>query len=221
MTIGDVLLQPENGWIRFDGGDNSITKAGSWLTASHVNYYNGIGHYTQTQGASFSFSFYGRAFRIIDQRSSNRTKNATVMIDGVSQTVNFSLANDPNQSVVYEKLNLNPGFHTVTVTKNDATSSTLLLSVDAVDIKLPYNKFLISSEDEILSVIDDGIKLLPSSLESVYVNHGMSKNFAIDVNTLRHKKQIIKSTSTLLGSGKVFKQKIDKNNIPIKKASIT
>ncbi|WP_068620000.1 hypothetical protein [Paenibacillus tuaregi] len=57
--------------------------------------------------------------------------------------------------------------------------------------------------------------------ENNFVNHGMERGFNIDtseqLNTIKH----IRQNSTSLGSGKVFKQKIDTTKRPIKKVSIT
>ncbi|MFS0855120.1 hypothetical protein [Paenibacillus taichungensis] len=65
------------------------------------------------------------------------------------------------------------------------------------------------------------LKLLYNSAEENYLKHGMSSRTEINLDDEIISKKFIVNQNTTLGSGKVFKQKIDTNKIPIKKASIT
>ncbi|WP_244552168.1 discoidin domain-containing protein [Paenibacillus sp. ov031] len=60
-----------------------------------------------------------------------------------------------------------------------------------------------------------------NNAETAYLSHGMSKSESIGLDISFSTRIFVNPTSITLGSGKVFKQKIDTAKIPIKKASIT
>ncbi|WGU94753.1 hypothetical protein QJQ58_00280 [Paenibacillus dendritiformis] len=71
------------------------------------------------------------------------------------------------------------------------------------------------------SILDTvGIKYIPNADEQTFINHGMGKSSVIDFEAEFTQKSLIKTESSVLGDGKVFKQKIDTSKIPIKKVSI-
>ncbi|UOK65276.1 discoidin domain-containing protein [Paenibacillus sp. OVF10] len=57
--------------------------------------------------------------------------------------------------------------------------------------------------------------------EANFISHGMDKNNLIDLYSKVDVHSLISKSMESIGSGKVFKQKIDTTKIPIKKASIT
>ncbi|WP_336761653.1 SPRY domain-containing protein [Paenibacillus sp. USHLN196] len=57
--------------------------------------------------------------------------------------------------------------------------------------------------------------------ENMFLNHGLDKNSTLELYLSMKEKKFINTTPQTIGSGKVFKQKIDTTNLPIKKASIT
>ncbi|WP_339304643.1 discoidin domain-containing protein [Paenibacillus sp. FSL L8-0435] len=61
----------------------------------------------------------------------------------------------------------------------------------------------------------------PSSSEGIFVKSGININEVIGTHKEISKKSYLTTSSTQIGSGKVFKQKIDTSKTPIKKASIT
>lgn len=65
------------------------------------------------------------------------------------------------------------------------------------------------------------LKALNNSTEENYLKHGMSSRTEINLDDKIVGKKFIVNQNTTLGSGKVFKQKIDTSKIPIKNASIT
>ena len=83
-------------------------------------------------------------------------------------------------------------------------------------------KSLIQSKDGLYhSILDTvGIKYILNADEQNFINHGMGKSSAIDFEAEFTQKSFIKTESSVLGDGKVFKQKIDTSKIPIKKVSI-
>lgn len=61
---------------------------------------------------------------------------------------------------------------------------------------------------------------VPSMDKQNFINHGMGKSSAIDFEAEFTQKSFIKTESSVLGDGRLFKQKIDTSKIPIKKVSI-
>ncbi|MFC5528797.1 hypothetical protein [Cohnella yongneupensis] len=136
---GDILTNPANGWTRYDDRDNNFFNysSGTWHQESYTPYYNGTNSNSGSQNATVSFTFTGTAFRILDFTGSNRSSQVQYSLDGnVIQTYNWHTSTYPNyQTVLIEEESLPFGTHTVTLKKLDATGSTALLVIDAVDIK--------------------------------------------------------------------------------------
>ncbi|MCF7755551.1 hypothetical protein KQ941_13950 [Paenibacillus xylanexedens] len=157
-TVGDQLLNPESGWQRVDDANKSIKYNGNWLSVTgDPNTYAGTAHYFTLSGAttnSIEFYFYGTKLRIIDMYWSNRVNNVTVELDGVISSYNPNNSTNKYRVIVFERLNLQYGFHKVKLT---TTSTSNNFSLDAIDIDSNgeivsgLNKFLISSGDEYVS----------------------------------------------------------------------
>ncbi|PZT57523.1 LamG-like jellyroll fold domain-containing protein [Paenibacillus silvae] len=60
----------------------------------------------------------------------------------------------------------------------------------------------------------------PSVSEENFIKYGLNKNEVIETYKQMSKKSYLTTSSTQIGSGKVFKQKVDTSKIPIKKALI-
>ena len=133
-TIGEQLLQPEEGWKRIDNISGSIKYNGSWGIYSGNSFYNNTLYSSNTLGDSYSFSFYGTKFRIISQYYTNRTTEQTVVIDD-SITEKYTGNNTPANIVLeYEKTGLTEGIHTVTVTNTGRGGGHGFMPIDAIDI---------------------------------------------------------------------------------------
>ncbi|NKI22308.1 hypothetical protein HFN20_13955 [Paenibacillus dendritiformis] len=61
---------------------------------------------------------------------------------------------------------------------------------------------------------------VPSMDKQNFINHGMGKASVIDFEAEFTQKSFIKTESSVLGDGRLFKQQIDTSKIPIKKVSI-
>lgn len=94
--------------------------------------------------------------------------------------------------------------------------------VNKISLANIEGKSLLQSKDGLYhSILDTvGIKYIPNADEQNFINHGMGKSSAIDFEAEFTQKSFIKTESSVLGDGKVFKQKIDTSKIPIKKVSI-
>jgi len=67
----------------------------------------------------------------------------------------------------------------------------------------------------------DTLTYLPNLSEEMFLNYGVEKGAELRTDVAIQRINILSISSSSLGSGKVFKQKIDTTKIPIKKASIT
>ena len=126
-TIGQQLLSPESGWRRYNGPGTGIEFIGTWQTHTHALYYNGDNIYTTDLNARASFRFYGTKLRIISFRDPTRGE-VKIVIDGVEETFSQN-GSAMRQTLVYEKLGLELGFHTVVMSLVTAS-----FDVDAIDI---------------------------------------------------------------------------------------
>ncbi|EJS45908.1 hypothetical protein ICE_05318 [Bacillus cereus BAG1X1-2] len=136
--LGDQLLQPETGWSRFDDINTNIFYTGDWLvsTNSPATYNNSVHMkaYPKTTPYGIKFTFTGTGLRLMSQKTSVtefKGLKTNVVIDGVdSGTFEMydSSVSTVYQCIMFEKLNLAPGPHTIII-------STDALYFDAVDVQ--------------------------------------------------------------------------------------
>lgn len=129
-TIGDQLLQPEAGWRRYDDSDSVFEYTGAWLLGTSNSHYKQRARVTSDTTSTVSFKFTGTRLRIIAFRNANQSPNIVITIDGENQSFSLTNTSDAFMSLVFEKLNLTAGVHTVTI-KSNATGN---FTFDAVDI---------------------------------------------------------------------------------------
>lgn len=132
-TQGSKLTAPETGWQRYNDTTPSITYTGTWSTGSNTSYYGGTQYGSQASGSAATFKFKGTKLRIISSRYNDNASSIPIVIDGVSYTYDQyeNITTIKTQIVLFEKLDLADGVHTVTIT-NPAGSK--WISLDAVDI---------------------------------------------------------------------------------------
>lgn len=126
-TVGQALTAPEAGWRRYNGQGTEIEFTGTWQTYTHAVNYNGDNIYTTDLNARASFRFYGTKLRIISFRDPTRGE-VKIVIDSVEETFSQN-GSAMGQTLVYEKLGLELGFHTVVMSLVTAS-----FDVDAIDI---------------------------------------------------------------------------------------
>ncbi|MFI2129411.1 MULTISPECIES: LamG domain-containing protein [Lysinibacillus] len=129
-TIGQTLPQPENGWKRYDDTSNFIGYFGTWIHATGMtSAYNNTETYTNIKDGASTIYFEGTKIRFIVSTGVNRSKNATITIDGITENYNAYSTTTVNQALIYEKIGLNNGLHKVELKLNDNN----YLVVDAID----------------------------------------------------------------------------------------
>ncbi|NFR65397.1 cell adhesion protein [Clostridium botulinum] len=76
-TIGEQLLQPESGWIRYDDTDKNISYIGNeWKT----DYDS---HYSNTVGDKICFNFVGSKIRILVFTNNSHSKDVKIKINNI------------------------------------------------------------------------------------------------------------------------------------------
>jgi hypothetical protein len=133
-TIGDRLPEPESSWQRFDDTDTRIVYNGSWQNSTTMSsfYYNNKNSYTASQGSSYRFKFYGTKLRLlVGTNTYGHCTQVSVKIDGNEYYFNETTTSYTGCYLIFEKIGLVEGYHTVVVTN---TQDTKYMSLDAFDI---------------------------------------------------------------------------------------
>lgn len=130
-TIGQALTTPESGWKRMNADHPLLSYKGSWTTQTNSAYSGGINKYTSTPGDTISFTFKGTKLRYIGQYNTTSKTPISISIDGVTEQINFLSNTLINSVLVYEKIGLAEGNHTVVLTFN-ATNE--YQSIQGIDI---------------------------------------------------------------------------------------
>ncbi|WP_143317883.1 Ig domain-containing protein [Clostridium sp. HBUAS56017] len=145
-TVGQQLLQPEDGWTRYDDTDSKILYSGFreikvpeptvFNQCYHINYIPG--DTSQQIGKTIKFEFYGTKLRILTYMWLSGS-GANVNIDGVD-CGNYSdySSNRGGCYIFFEKLDLTKAEHRVVITtigrivSSNATLKDFIF--DAIDI---------------------------------------------------------------------------------------
>ena len=131
-TIGQVLTTPEAGWRRYDDRDALLLYTGSTTQQTYNQHYLTTATYLTSAESEVSFKFIGTKLRIVGYRSPGRVAQTLIYIDGVMHEYTEQGA-DTGQVLMFEKLDLGEGVHTVRINAPSATP-TNGASIDAVDI---------------------------------------------------------------------------------------
>ncbi|MGV6975139.1 hypothetical protein [Bacillus toyonensis] len=132
--VGGVLKEPEPGWKRFDDTDSNIRYTGPWFhnsntvgDSNNTLSYKNSDHGTEPTKCEFVFS--GKGIRIISKYidSTGYRDPIKITIDGSSETYTLSPKPTILQCLVYEKLDIAPGIHTVVIEAQDNI-------IDAIDV---------------------------------------------------------------------------------------
>lgn len=134
--VGDQLLQPEDGWNRFDDRDSKILKlpsgTGQYSGAiTDSNCYNGTVY--QLLGGEFRFNFYGTGVRLIGTLTTwnGYTSNIDVYIDD-NKVGSFSqFASTLKYQTLYFQADVIEGPHTVRLVN---TVPACYIGLDCIDI---------------------------------------------------------------------------------------
>lgn len=140
VVVGQQLLQPEQGWIRYNDTSPNIKYFGTWSYGLMSSYYDGDRRLTSSLGAYVEFEFTGSDIRIIGAlgNAGTETTNSTrveVTIDNnpieAYSTVSSAISSTQFQIVLYQKLGLPYGVHKVRIENKQSGKN---VTIDAIDI---------------------------------------------------------------------------------------
>lgn len=139
-TIGQTLTAPESGWRRYDDTDSRIKYTGAWsYYTNYTSANNSTIHANHSLNDSLIFKFYGTKLRLLLDVWYDAEQTIKVTVDDIDYTVNGNPNNMTNtgtsafQVLVFEKLNLSSGVHTVKII-NTLSSGYNFIYFDAIDI---------------------------------------------------------------------------------------
>ncbi|WP_456010638.1 Ig-like domain-containing protein [Clostridium butyricum] len=129
-TVGEQLLQPEEGWKRYDESDINIKYIGDgWNTYNDVNYYKGT-VISSRNADSMIFYVYSDKIRLIGSMSGAHSSYMKIIIDDDEQYNYSQCGYTPYQIVLFEKTNMSKKVHKIEIRNSDYR----LCDLDAIDI---------------------------------------------------------------------------------------
>ncbi len=131
-SVGEQLLQPEEGWKRIDSNHESLDYVGSWREFNHSGNYNRSKMYSNSSNNTdyIKFQFNGTSLRIISERWSTYSDNIQISIDGENYSYS-QYGSNQYQTILFEKQDLSDNVHTVEIKRLSGKS---YFSLDAIDI---------------------------------------------------------------------------------------
>ncbi|MBN1035864.1 cytochrome C biogenesis protein CcmH [Clostridium botulinum] len=129
-TVGEQLLQPEEGWTRYDDEDSNIKFIGeNWGEQEHKSFLNGKFKYASEKGAYVEFKFYGTKLRFIGAKDTYRP-SFSVTIDDTLYNEGTEYGDMLYQALLFEVKDLPLKEHTVKIQDTDDG----LFIFDSIDI---------------------------------------------------------------------------------------
>ncbi len=186
-TVGEQLLEPEEGWQRIDDTDENISYVGEeWeVWTLDPGNYNSTSHYFYDNADSqyIKFRFYGNKIRLImptNHKDTPYTNCLEVYLDGIQYTCDLHtkdiVYNTDCRTLVFEKLELENEIHEVILhTQNKR------FTLDAIDI----------NEDGYM--VKDSINI---QQKNINVINGDCKPILIDVNSYKYTTSSVLWTSS-------------------------
>ncbi len=164
-VVGSRLLKPEIGWKRYNVPNSLVKYTNMYLFSNSSSLYKGERIEGTANDMSFTFSFEGTKFMLLDFIYSNRG-TFTITIDGVSETASAKGSNSDSQTVFYKKVDLPYGKHKVEINITNNIKKEYF-ALDAIDV----DGFLISENDipktESITLDKNNLELLEGSSEKL------------------------------------------------------
>ncbi|MED3447927.1 hypothetical protein P4483_29195 [Bacillus thuringiensis] len=144
--LGDKLVEPEPGWVRFDDTHKNIEYNGFWKTTeADVSCYNNTHHWKSKEDNNDStisarFLFKGTKFRLISMTSPSYPEDIELKIDGQKEILKLSGEVMQCQTLAYEKKNLEDMIHVIELSGKYISIDAIDLEEGATLLKLPDEK---------------------------------------------------------------------------------
>ena len=135
--FGDILLQPESGWKRYDDSDSKIIYEGSgWERYSNSAYYNGSRQACSRTSINpkIKFNFIGSKLILISSLYSSYSNNIEIKIDEIIYETSQVSNSTYNQAVFFIIEGLKFKEHSVEITKINQGGWESDFNLDAIDI---------------------------------------------------------------------------------------
>lgn len=136
-TVGESLLQPEEGWKRIDNINNSFKYIGLWKKDTSIGLYNNTGMFIpenatveEVNSSYIKFAFYGPKIRIFHSRYPSHSSNMKCTIDDIKYEIYSIHGETTRQYLAFEKINLEEKIHIVRIESNDSVR----FDFDCIDI---------------------------------------------------------------------------------------
>lgn len=149
--VGQQLISPEAGWIRYDDNTSSIKYVGSFTNGVGAGAYNGYSNYTSTIGDRIVFDFEGTKLRLIGARYTNRSDLIEVYVNGKLHETHSQLGSELAQVLQVEIVGLPKARHRIEMVNKSSGSTTTFMALDAIDIDSDGRLF---HPDEVTNVAD-------------------------------------------------------------------
>ncbi|QSF43566.1 discoidin domain-containing protein [Paenibacillus tianjinensis] len=206
MTADDTAKADTNATIY----NNNHTSYGAWKA------FDGLGSGTIW---STSNAFWLR-YKFAEPKKIGKYSILT-HVDPIPTAWTFEGSNDGNSWTVLDTRSGNVKGANSTDFKTFTISNPQKFSQYRINVTSTNGSGALLPELQMFEVIEPYLKALPSQSEGFFLSHGMDKSISIDLSKPITKVVNVRTDSTAVGSGKVFRHIIDTSKIPIKKATIT
>ncbi|OAX49755.1 Cellulosome-anchoring protein [Paenibacillus sp. AD87] len=135
ISVEDASVTNE---VYINDDDISIKYTGSWNSNTGRSYgdYNGDVHFTEKDGDYFEYSFTGTGIELLTEKDKDQGDMIVTLDNGVPETVNAYTSGEREvQQVLYSKLDLDNGPHTLKVVKG--SGQYMLLDALRVTMEIP------------------------------------------------------------------------------------
>lgn len=133
-TIKDAVLIPEEGWRRYDNKHPLITYEGTWgsFNTGSESWFGGEATRSSALDSKCKFIFYGSKLRILGAvNATDCSTNIQILIDGTAYDYSTYNSATVKCALVFEKLDLDIGFHTIEIVNKVSGSYNY---IDAIDV---------------------------------------------------------------------------------------
>lgn len=175
VEIGDVLPDPQAGWVRYDNTNSYIIYTGSWTTGTSSLYYNNTYAFSTSSAAQINIKFYGTKFRIIGSKYTNGSTAINVNVDGTDYQYSALNTSQVNKVLHFDIQYLTEGEHEVIITNLQDGNP---FDLDAIDIDdTGYLILPFATIGDYLPVPDDGWARFDQDDSKIMYNGTWTKDY--------------------------------------------
>ncbi|MDU5143601.1 MAG: hypothetical protein E6230_15595 [Paenibacillus dendritiformis] len=234
-AMGRFLGTTEKDLYKAIEGDGILT-SGKFIQFASPSHNSPVIFMLKPNGSAIKLNKIRVAFGVSDWSGNTTASDFEVQISKNSS----SLINDPSASTNWETIYSINGNSKKDFIEIRPTTSVITPMIRIIIYKSAHSTYLTISEVEVYGVeVNDYMLIKPetdsylysiSNSQLIYLRNNINKNSftgygfwkgeSVDFTKELENKMYVSDEATPLGSGKVFKQKIDTSKIPIKKVSI-